>query len=113
MRHGTLSAYKNHRCRCEPCSEAHRVYKRDLYKRKRDGLSVQAHYTGLSEKQKVYLWAFEEHLRTRDSDEQRLELVKEITDRAASRIGATPRSHATRDWMDLLIDDMRRLGGDT
>lgn len=26
MTHGTISAYANHRCRCEPCKRAHNDY---------------------------------------------------------------------------------------
>jgi len=31
MKHGTLSAYTNHRCRCRPCRDANR----DHYRKKR------------------------------------------------------------------------------
>jgi hypothetical protein len=38
-RHGSVSAYNNHMCRCELCRGAWREYQRDLRQRRRDALN--------------------------------------------------------------------------
>jgi hypothetical protein len=37
MNHGTVHAYRHHRCRCDQCTHANREYKRQWRERKRGG----------------------------------------------------------------------------
>jgi DNA-binding CsgD family transcriptional regulator len=58
--------------------------------------------------QRVYLEAFDRHLKARD-DKAVLEQAKRRTDAALVALDKPPRSVASRDWISSLLTDMARL----
>jgi regulatory LuxR family protein len=58
--------------------------------------------------QRVYLSAFDRHLKA-GNDEPALEEAKRRTNAALVALDKSPRSVASRNWIDLLLSDMARL----
>jgi DNA-binding CsgD family transcriptional regulator len=64
--------------------------------------------TRLTAPQRVYLDAFDLHLRA-GNDDPALEEAKRRTNAALAALGKRPGSVASRSWIDALLSDMRRL----